>query len=390
MKHIGPAILILYGLLTANAMANASEAMVPEPFRGFDSASSYMINYDDLTDLLSTVVADVGPSTREVADLPEAKTGTRMKPKVQRLTANEGNRFYFQAFHDNEASQQFLRDLQASLEQVPDDIPLEKFSREEQLAYWLNLYNVTVLNEVIAVYPKRNLKKLFQGKKSILSKKLLTVAGVPLSLDDIQHTILKQNYDNNPLVMYGLYQGIVGGPNIRKTAYTGADVFFALEENAYEFINSNRGTFIRADEDTLRVSSLYERNRGYFPEFDEQLPEHLLEYLEEGVERNKVQMVSSIKPDIDDWTVTDLGGNRHEIGGSFADNNAAMLDAYKGPRRRDGGIMVASVEVKRTKKKDDEEEDVTLEDLGEYPLGQGARPEEITTGEIVSSPESPE
>lgn len=191
--------------------------------------------------------------------------------------------------------------------------------------------------------------------------------------------------------MYGLYQGYVGGPNIRKTAYTGADVFFALGENAYEFINSNRGTFIRSDEDTFRVSSFYDRNRVYFPDFETELTAHLLEYLADGVERNKIQTVAALKPDIDDWTVTDLGGNRHNIGGSFADNSAAMLDAYRGPRRRDGGILIAPVEVKRAKKKDDEEEDVTLEDLEEYSLGQqGARPEEITTGEIEEAPEAPE
>ena len=65
-----------------------------------------------------------------------------------------------------------------------------------------------MLNEIIEVYPKRDLKKLFRGKKSILDKKLLVVADVPLSLNDIQFTILKQNYDNNPLIIYGLYQGL--------------------------------------------------------------------------------------------------------------------------------------------------------------------------------------
>ena len=88
------------------------------------------------------------------------------------------------------------------------------------------------LDEVVKEYPRQNLKRLFRGKNSMFEKKLLTVAGVPLSLNDIQFTILKQNYDSNPLVIYGLYQGIIGGPNIRKTAYTGANVWRALENNA--------------------------------------------------------------------------------------------------------------------------------------------------------------
>lgn len=386
MKHIVSAAVFLCGFFSSCALAGTALSAVPEPFQRFDSTSDYKINYDDLSDLLRTVVVDVGLSKRELAELPKAKTGTRMKFKVQRLTAHEGNRFFFEAFQNNDASKQYLREIQNSLEKVPDEIPLESFSRDVQLAYWLNLYNVTVLNEIIAVYPRRNLKRLLQGKNSILSKKLLKVAGIPLSLDDIQFVILKQNYDSDPLILYGLYQGIVGGPNIRKSAYTGDDVYRALEDNADKFINSNRGTFSRSDEDFIRVSGFYDRNREYFPQFSSDLSQHLLAYLREGDERTRLQVVSKIEPDIEDWTVTDLGGNRHAIGGSFADNDAALLDAYKGRRRSDGGILVAPVEVKRPEKeKEDEEEDdaVPVGDLDEFPRLPGSSPEEITTPEVV-------
>ena len=216
------------------------------------------------------MVVDVGRSTREVAKSTQAKTGTMMKAKIKRTTANEANRFYFETFKDNEAGMQLLRTIRDSLEQLPSEVSLEYFSRDEQLAYWLNLYNITLLNEVVDIFPKRNLKKFLVGKKSILSKQLLNVAGVPLSLNDIQFTILKNNYDNNPLVMYGLYQGNIGGPNIRRSAYTGRDVWRALENNAIEFINSNRGTYSSGDKsDVFDVSSLYDRNRSYFPDFNE-------------------------------------------------------------------------------------------------------------------------
>ncbi len=340
-KHVGTAAVLLWGFLALVGVANAAGSAVPEPFQGFDDSSKYAINYDDLTGLLKIVVVDVGRSTRRVAEEAPDLTGTRMKVKVKK-TANEGNRFYFETFKNDEEGRQFLRDIQKDLEALPAEAPLKYFSRDEQLAYWLNLYNVTVLNEIIAVYPKQKLKKLTTGKKSIFSKKLLTVAGVPLSLNDIQFTILKENYDNNPLIMYGLYQGIIGGPNIRKTAYTGADVYRALENNAYEFVNSNRGTYAR-DEKTFRVSSLYDRSRAYFPQFDSDLPKHLLQYLE-GNEKSAIQTASNIKPDINDWDVTDLGGNHQRIGGSLATSRAALLDSVKGTTPMDGGgVMGAAV-----------------------------------------------
>ena len=333
-KHFDATTLVICGFLMVNGVAHAADSIVPEPFQGFDDTSKYAINYDDLTTVLKTVVVDMGLSTRRVAQPAADVTGTRMKTKVKK-TANEGNRFYFETFKDDEEAQQFLRNLQKSLEELPTKAPLKYFSRDEQLAYWLNLYNVTVLNEVIAVYPKRNLKKLFRGKNSIFAAKVLTVAGVPLSLNDIQFTILKQNYDSNPLIIYGLYQGIIGGPNIRKSAYVGADVWRALENNAYEFINSNRGTYVR-DAKTFRASSLYDRNSAYFPEFRSDLTEHLMVHLK-GSQRAALQAASNLKADIDDWDVTDVGGTHQRIGGSFATSRAGLMDAVKGTTPMDGG-----------------------------------------------------
>lgn len=341
MKHFHAAVLVVCGFLMATGVAHAADSAVPEPFQGFDDTSKYAINYDDLTAILKTVVVDVGLSTRRVAQPAPDVTGTRMKAKIKK-TANEGNRFYFETFKDDEEAQQFLRDLQKSLEELPAEAPLKYFSRDEQLAYWLNLYNVTVLNEVIAVYPKRNLKKLFRGKNSIFAAKVLTVAGVPLSLNDIQFTILKQNYDSNPLIMYGLYQGIIGGPNIRKSAYIGSDVWRALENNAYEFINSNRGTFVR-DEKTFRVSSLYDRNSAYFPEFKSDLTEHLMVHLK-GSQRAALQAASSLKTDINDWDVTDVGGSHQRIGGSFATSRAALMDSMKSTTPADGGGVMGATD----------------------------------------------
>jgi len=341
MKRAFAVMLIIFGFLTIFEMANADGSPVPEPFQRFDENSKYTISYADLTNLLKTVVIDVGRSTREKAAPSQAALGTRMKASVKRSTANEGNRFYYETFKNNEEASQLIVSIQESLEQLPLEAPLKYFSRDEQLAYWLNLYNVTLLNEIIKAYPQRNLKKLLVGKKSILSKKILNVADVPLSLNDIQYTILKNNYDNDPLIIYGLYQGIIGGPNIRKSAYTGSDVRRALKNNANEFINSNRGTYSK-DRKVFRVSSLYDRNRVYFPDFKVDLSNHLLTFLEEP-ERSELKSATTLKPDINDWTVTDLGGTYRDLGASFADSNAALLDSVKSTSTVDGVVMGAAV-----------------------------------------------
>ncbi len=396
-KYFGAAMLLFFGALAPYESANSAESTVPEPFQGFDPNSTYSINYDDLTAALRTAVVDVGLSTRKEAAPAEEVTGTRMKPKVKK-TANEGNRFYFESVKDDENFVQFMIGIQKSLEELPAGAPLKYFSREEQLAYWLNLYNVTVLNEIIAIYPKNNLKKYTVGKKSIFSKKLLNVAGVPLSLDDIEFTILQQNYDNNPLVLYGLYKGIIGGPSIRRRAFTGDRVFEDLENNAYEFINSNRGTYIR-DEKTFRVSSLYAREESWFPDFNDDLSSHLMAHLR-GEERTALESATKIKADINDWTVTDLGGSQARIGGSFADSRAALLDSVKGTTPADGGGVMAaavgngsSMVTQRGKQRSLERVDpalmAVLEDMAQSRLNENARNATVTIDELEDEPEKP-
>jgi hypothetical protein len=393
IKRLCSTVVIGTGLILSSAVIADTLSEVPAPFRGFDSTSTYQINYSQLNALLKMSVVDTGRSNREVADPTQAPTGSRMKANVKRSTANEGNRFYYEMYRGDDEAKQALQDIRDNLAALPSQAPLQFFNRNEQLAYWLNLYNFTLLNEVVKVYPKRKLNKLLKGKKSILGKKLLTVAGVQLSLDDIQHVILKQNYDNSPLVMYGLYQGIIGGPNIRKSAYTGANVQRNLANNASEFINSNRGTYAR-DEKIFRASSLYDRNRGYFPDFESDLKKHLLAFLQ-GPEKSKLEFAKTIKPDIDDWTVTDLFGSYPQIGGSFAQNKAALLDSTKSVTTGESGVVAAPsslassslasrssatsfvspeliTQMKLMKEKQDatnlDKATVTVEELGEVPV----------------------
>ena len=381
MKHLVLVTFIALSFVSVFGSVNAADSTVPEPFQRFDPSSTITINYDVLTQWLRSVVVDIGPSDRRRAHPPRAGIGTRITPNLQRVTLYEGNRFYFEGFVKNEEARQVLRDIRYDLEQIPANTPLEFFSRDEQLAYWLNLYNITILNEIVGVYPTRDLEELLFGENSILSKKSLTIAEIHLSLNDIQHTILKENYDNNPIIMYGLYQGVIGGPNIRKTAYTGADVYRALKHNAIEFINSNRGTdFIRAKgSKTLNVSNLYARNSTYFPDFNAELSAHLLEYLV-GEERGLVKSETIFKPAIEDWTVTDLYGTFPEVRNGMATNPTALMGATGNrhslaymamsswrPRISSGAVQHLLILNKKRLATNQKNATVTMEELGEFP-----------------------
>jgi hypothetical protein len=85
------------------------------------------------------------------------------------------------------------------------------------------------------------------------------------------------------------------------------------------------------------VSTFYERSAAYFPDFQQDLRAHLFVFLE-GPELQALKAASELDPDIDDWTVTDLYGSYDSIGGSFADNNAALVDSIQNISRGANGL----------------------------------------------------
>ncbi|WP_321396281.1 DUF547 domain-containing protein [Emcibacter sp.] len=320
------ALTILFSIFYMPAVswsADSDKVQIPDSFRNYTASSELSVNYDDLTSVLKRTVLVTGRSTREKAERSTASTGTRMKAQKKVLTALEGNRFFYEIFKEEE-NRIWLTKIRKSLETLPSEAPLDLFNRREQLAYWLNLYQVALLEQLTAD-PDRKLKDKVVGRKAVFNKKILDVAGVPLSLNDIQYKILAVNYADQPLVIYGLHQGYIGSPNIRKAAYTGKYVYEDLEKNAREFINSNRGTY-STDVKKFRVSSFYKRNKVFFPDFEQDLKRHLYQFISPSYE-HKLDRAGKIEADIDDWTIVSLTGNSRAYAGSVATSRAAMLDA---------------------------------------------------------------
>ena len=117
------------------------------------------------------------------------------------------------------------------------------YSRNEQLAYWLNLRNILVVRAIAKDEPGRSLKKArgtFEEPGPMWTTKRVTVEDVSLSIDDIERGVVLRNW-RSPDVIYGLYQGTKGGPNFPVTAFRGKTVTSTLAGLAQTYVN-NKGT----------------------------------------------------------------------------------------------------------------------------------------------------
>ncbi|SDE21233.1 DUF547 domain-containing protein [Kordiimonas lacus] len=298
----------------------ADESGVIGQFRGDDPKSELSINYNDLSALLEQTVLDTGMSDRTEAGKARPTAGSRIIRGSTDTTRLEGNRIDFHSFLGGNLD--VVKGLRDDLAKVPSVLPLNQLTRNEQLAYWLNLYNITLISQISEIFPETNLKKFYP---SLWEEKVLTVAGTPLSLNDIHHKILIPKY-KNPLIMYGLFQGVIGGPNIRPEAYTGRAIWDQLKDNAFEFINSNRGAFVR--ERILRASYFYEVNEALFPDFDRDVRRHLLKHAKPHFADKIMSGSTVVGTGQSNWYIADLyGGNRSK--GSANTNGGALLLAFR-------------------------------------------------------------
>lgn len=313
-------VLIIIALLLS---PKARGEELPASFNSEATDSKLTINYDQLSQILNAAIFEVGRSYREKIPLAKPSVGTRLKLSRNRHSALETNRFDFATFAESESNLLILDKVKSGLESIPGKYPLNTMNRNEQLAYWLNLYNISLIQQLVPLANNRHLGDELYGNQSILDKKIISVSGVLLSLNQIQFDIIYPNFDYNPVLMYGFFQGVIGGPNIRKVAYNGSQVFQQLADNAADFINSNRG--IRGgDQKEIRVSSLYNKNRLLFPDFNRDLKAHLLNYVNANY-KNKVANASAFEANLKDMRIADiLGGGDRKFGGSASTNHAAL------------------------------------------------------------------
>ena len=291
--------------LSGSLIAQQSSTEEYAKFSEFTEKSKLKMDFSIVDQLLHAGVMNMGPSTRAYAKNLSPSTGTRLTQTVDRATENEANRFFYENL--NEDQEQILK-LRNELETIPSFTPLNQYTKEAQLAYWLNLYNVSLINELAAIYPLNNLKPVLTGEGSILDKKMLLVDNAQLSLNDIHYRVLPVLYPDSTLYIYGLHQGIKGSPNIRTKAFTAQEVKQKLKENAQEFVNSNRGTQFNGGKDVVRVSSFYKRNSQLFPDFNESLQSHLLQFADKSI-HELIKNATSFKANISNWRINDFYGS---------------------------------------------------------------------------------
>jgi Protein of unknown function, DUF547 len=186
-----------------------------------------------------------------------------------------------------------------------ESVAVSGYSRAEQRAYWINLYNAKTVELILTRFPVKSIRdiNISPGLFSIgpWGAKLMTVEGEKLALDDIEHRILRPIWKDNR-IHYAVNCASLGCPNLQPAAFTAENTESLLERGAREYVNHRRGVSLQSGK--LKVSSLYVWFQEDFGGSAEGLMEHWAKYAGKTLADALLSYSGGLEHDYD-WRLND-------------------------------------------------------------------------------------
>lgn len=161
---------------------------------------------------------------------------------LEKYLVIQDNQIYVQY---KQVSKEDKRLLANEIKQL-SQIKLSDYKRDQQLAYWINLYNMETVNLVLQ-HPE--VKSITEIKSGVFShgpwdEKLLIVDGIKLSLNDIEHRILRGIW-NDPRIHAAVNCASISCPNLQETPFVAKHIYVQLNQAFGQFVNSSKGLEIK-------------------------------------------------------------------------------------------------------------------------------------------------
>jgi len=190
----------------------------------------------------------------------------------------------------------YLSDLQS--------VDLAHLTRDQQLAYWINLYNALTVDVVLDAYPVASIRDITDGPLSFgpWDRPLATVAGQSVTLNDIEHRIIRPTFDE-PRIHYALNCAAVGCPNLMGRAWEAGTLERDLAAAEHAYVNDPRGVRFDA-RGGLILSKIYIWFREDFGANEQDV----LDYIQTAAEpdlRLRLQEARRVKFYKYDWALND-------------------------------------------------------------------------------------
>ncbi len=128
-------------------------------------------------------------------------------------------------------------------------VDVSSLSKPDQFAYWINLYNVSVVGIVVDNYPVDSIRDLSTDpiiRLNVFKKPSVKVKGGAMSLNDIENDKVRAGF-KDPRIHFAINCAARSCPPIRTEPYVGARINEQLDDQARRFLNGPKGVRIEKD-----------------------------------------------------------------------------------------------------------------------------------------------
>jgi hypothetical protein len=168
-----------------------------------------------------------------------------------------------------------------------------RLDSHEALAFWINLYNGLVIEQVLLRYPIDSIRPEIWGIPNWLGflrffqRPVCKIGGQPYSLNDIEHGTLRRTF-REPRIHFALVCAAKGCPLLRPEAYWPERVEQQLEEDAQRFIRNPDK--VRHQAPVLYCSKIFQWYGQDFAQAAGSVPAYVQRYLSINTPENQLQL----------------------------------------------------------------------------------------------------
>ncbi|MCC9625446.1 DUF547 domain-containing protein [Thalassospira sp. MA62] len=167
------------------------------------------------------------------------------------------------------------------------NVAISTFDRDQQFAFWVNLYNALTIAVVLDHYPVDSIRDIDISPGWFSSgpwgSELIAVEGRALGLDDIEHRILRPIW-RDARIHYAVNCASIGCPALAPVAFDADKLDAQLDQAAKNFINHPRAVRT-TQQGGFVLSRLYDWYRSDFGQSDLELVAHLATYADDDLKK---------------------------------------------------------------------------------------------------------
>lgn len=196
-----------------------------------------------------------------------------------------------------------LQKLRAELGRVD----VKSLNKDQQLAYWINLYNVNSSAIVAEKYPIKSIRDLSTDaikRLNVFDKEVVPFGSGMISLNTIENAQLREGF-HDPRIHFAINCAARSCPPIRKEPYVGAKVQSQLDDQAKTFLNGPAG--MKFSGNTVRVTKVMDFFKQDFETWGGGSATFLKKHASEANRKKLEDAGSNLKISYDDydWALND-------------------------------------------------------------------------------------